>query len=340
MGRSILDGEDLILTQVPIYASNIIETKSNGLGGEIIISKEHLDFFGVSGNEVIIKNKKCLELNPKNRYMFDKNNLLTYMEDVKGEYISAVLFEYKSFKSEPWKNIDYLGWERRVKRIRSANFSKRFQIYIKKTNDNDPNKGARYYLAGLDSDEYSIIVKYCLIPQYTNIRIKKERNSQGGYNYIFLLEVNGLEDIKRILEFQYKEEESNYFTKNQDVLLKSARSKSDVAKNKQEGQTITTKVYKRDAEISAYVKMRADGKCDMCGERAPFIDKKGNPYLEEHHVIRLADGGEDSIDNAVALCPNCHRKIHIIGTSEMNRTLQNRIMAYAKLEERFLNQED
>jgi 5-methylcytosine-specific restriction protein A len=36
----------------------------------------------------------------------------------------------------------------------------------------------------------------------------------------------------------------------------------------------------------------------------------GNPYLEVHHWIRLADGGEDTVNNAIAACPNCHRQQH------------------------------
>ncbi|WP_223111555.1 HNH endonuclease [Billgrantia pellis] len=27
----------------------------------------------------------------------------------------------------------------------------------------------------------------------------------------------------------------------------------------------------------------------------------------------LAKGGEDTIENTVALCPNCHRKMHALG---------------------------
>lgn len=67
----------------------------------------------------------------------------------------------------------------------------------------------------------------------------------------------------------------------------------------------------RNIYISMYVKRLADGHCDLCGEKAPFSDKEGNPYLEEHHVKWLSEGGEDSVDNAVALCPNCHRRMHI-----------------------------
>lgn len=88
-------------------------------------------------------------------------------------------------------------------------------------------------------------------------------------------------------------------------------------------------------KISAYVKKRAQEKCDLCGEVAPFWDKKGNPYLEEHHVVRLADGGEDTMGNAVALCPNCHRKVHILNSKELNTSLQNRLAAYIELEKKY-----
>jgi 5-methylcytosine-specific restriction protein A len=31
---------------------------------------------------------------------------------------------------------------------------------------------------------------------------------------------------------------------------------------------------------------------------------------------QLADGGADTISNAVALCPNCHRRCHVSGDRE------------------------
>ncbi len=54
------------------------------------------------------------------------------------------------------------------------------------------------------------------------------------------------------------------------------------------------------------------GQCQLCNEPAPFSRPSGEPYLEVHHVVWLARGGEDSVANAVALCPNCHRKMHIL----------------------------
>lgn len=77
-----------------------------------------------------------------------------------------------------------------------------------------------------------------------------------------------------------------------------------------------TSSYVRDRYVSEYVKRRAHGFCQLCGKPAPFLTKDGEPYLETHHVIWLADGGDDSIDNAVALCPNCHRKMHTVNLDE------------------------
>ncbi|WP_394197849.1 HNH endonuclease [Litoreibacter albidus] len=54
----------------------------------------------------------------------------------------------------------------------------------------------------------------------------------------------------------------------------------------------------------------ANGKCEKCGSEAPFVRADGTPFLEVHHVRFLAEGGPDTIDNAVGLCPNCHRACH------------------------------
>jgi 5-methylcytosine-specific restriction enzyme A len=73
----------------------------------------------------------------------------------------------------------------------------------------------------------------------------------------------------------------------------------------------TTIVYKRNPDVIAEVLLRANGVCEECGQKAPFIRKKDNtPYLEVHHKKQLSEGGDDSIDNAIALCPNCHREKH------------------------------
>ena len=85
---------------------------------------------------------------------------------------------------------------------------------------------------------------------------------------------------------------------------------------------VQTTYYQRNAEISVFVKRRANGYCQLCGEHAPFMKDNGEPYLECHHIVRLADGGMDSPDNCVALCPNCHRKMHFVDDPEDRRKLQ------------------
>jgi 5-methylcytosine-specific restriction protein A len=67
----------------------------------------------------------------------------------------------------------------------------------------------------------------------------------------------------------------------------------------------------RNPAVIAEVLARAQGFCEACGAAAPFIRRSdGPPYLEVHHKTRLADGGQDTLQNAVALCPNCHRREH------------------------------
>ncbi len=74
---------------------------------------------------------------------------------------------------------------------------------------------------------------------------------------------------------------------------------------------VRTLRYNRSPDIVAQVLIRAQGKCEVCHEAAPFIRRKdGRPYLEVHHRQRLADGGPDTLRNAIATCPNCHRRAH------------------------------
>ncbi|QSQ19294.1 HNH endonuclease [Pyxidicoccus parkwayensis] len=75
-------------------------------------------------------------------------------------------------------------------------------------------------------------------------------------------------------------------------------------------RTTTTDAFERDSEVHASVMMRAKGTCEACLKPAPFHRDDGTPYLEMHHLKRLADGGPDTTDNAVAVCANCHRELH------------------------------
>lgn len=83
--------------------------------------------------------------------------------------------------------------------------------------------------------------------------------------------------------------------------------------NKKPGKReIVTPQYIRSPELAEFIKRKANGKCDLCENPAPFTTKDNTPFLECHHIIWLSEEGEDSIENTVALCPNCHRKMHIV----------------------------
>jgi 5-methylcytosine-specific restriction protein A len=66
----------------------------------------------------------------------------------------------------------------------------------------------------------------------------------------------------------------------------------------------------RSSEIREYVLRRAEGVCELTGEKAPFFKPDGQPYLEVHHIKKLSDGGLDHPVNCAAITPNVHREIH------------------------------
>jgi 5-methylcytosine-specific restriction protein A len=73
--------------------------------------------------------------------------------------------------------------------------------------------------------------------------------------------------------------------------------------------------FLRDANVIAWVLETANGNCEVCDSQAPFLRPSGVEYLEVHHVRPLNEGGPDTIENACACCPNCHRRLHYGGDS-------------------------
>lgn len=74
---------------------------------------------------------------------------------------------------------------------------------------------------------------------------------------------------------------------------------------------VLTKIFDRNPDVVAETLNRAQGMCERCKKPSPFFRATDNtPYLEVHHVHQLSKGGEDSVKNAMAVCPNCHRELH------------------------------
>ena len=73
--------------------------------------------------------------------------------------------------------------------------------------------------------------------------------------------------------------------------------------------TTPNETIARDPKVKAWIIQNAKRCCEYCKELA-FIQENERIYLEVHHLRPLAEGGSDRISNTVAVCANCHRKLH------------------------------
>lgn len=101
--------------------------------------------------------------------------------------------------------------------------------------------------------------------------------------------------------------------KDKHLSLKVLRDRAETVSKycKSSIRKVVASSYERNKYVREYSLRRANGKCELCKKDAPFkID--GEAYLEEHYITWLSRGGGDSIDNVSAVCPNCHRKLHLL----------------------------
>lgn len=114
-------------------------------------------------------------------------------------------------------------------------------------------------------------------------------------------------DPYAVIEESFQHEVDNALTGNRELRLQRLAQ----APRKPKSVKVETRVFSRNPDVVAEVLFRANGICEACNMPAPFFKKVGgSPYLEVHHCVPLSDDGEDTVENAMALCPNCHRKAH------------------------------
>ncbi|OFW16363.1 MAG: hypothetical protein A3H27_18420 [Acidobacteria bacterium RIFCSPLOWO2_02_FULL_59_13] len=106
--------------------------------------------------------------------------------------------------------------------------------------------------------------------------------------------------------------------------LREAALKDSAGRNRHES---IVSYRRRSVSVRSYAQFRAGGACEWCKNNAPFVDLGGSPFLEVHHIFRLADDGPDLPSNVAALCPNCHRAAHFSGNRvELQASLAKRVL--------------
>ncbi len=147
-----------------------------------------------------------------------------------------------------------------------------------------------------------------LIKKSDNLPLKP-RTRAGGWSEVYNVEDLDLVKIQ-IYEQYIKDLDQDVLKSKESNDAKRHERLVSVSKKPEKIQLISSG-FKRNADVIVEVLKRANGKCERCNQQAPFTRKSDlSPYLEVHHLIPLAEDGDDTIENAMALCPNCHREVH------------------------------
>jgi predicted HNH restriction endonuclease len=92
-------------------------------------------------------------------------------------------------------------------------------------------------------------------------------------------------------------------------------------KNSKEVQSVEvkTKSYRSNPILKEQLKILYEYKCQICGTQIKKIGWKSTiPPVKQynylmadiHHIIPLHQGGKDSSENMICVCPNCHKRLH------------------------------
>jgi len=211
---------------------------------------------------------------------------------------------------------EIIGWENKseLSKTRESFLNKRIKKY-------QPGEEKIYRVKNKQGDESINLITIRNLERLTNnlstqILLKKSdnlplqaRTRAGGWSEVYnvedldLTKIQTYEQYTKELNHKIQKSKENKDIKRQERLM--------LASKKPEKIQLVFMAFSRNADVIVEVLKRANGKCERCKNPAPFIRKSDlTPYLEVHHLIPLSEGGDDTVNNAVALCPNCHRELH------------------------------
>jgi len=167
------------------------------------------------------------------------------------------------------------------------------------------------FLEGIQRDFGPLVLINALgaVSRHVDYYSRKTRNPQAQIRAI----------IRRMSRDQFAMGTLEEYTDNLQTGVQASLSDTNAAREKRLKKASPTptvryvlaKVFSRNRDVVAAALVRANGICECCKLKAPFTRaSSGRPYLEVHHRVQLAHGGEDTPENAIAICPNCHRNLH------------------------------
>lgn len=170
---------------------------------------------------------------------------------------------------------------------------------------------------------YAGIIELAGLP-YEEIEPDKNNNKRIVYKFPLRLKTSEYCPNNETLIQNEKKLEKSISCKTIQEIKELAIEKSKLNKKKNLVRKVSTLIHERSPEIKEYVKELANGICQLCDNKAPF-EVKGKPFLHVHHIEYLSKGGEDTIENAIAVCPNCHAKIHQLELEEDKEKLLRKV---------------
>ena len=143
--------------------------------------------------------------------------------------------------------------------------------------------------------------------------------------YIFPLKIKGANHPPLLKKEILEKKEELVRKKAHKLSLDELELRATYSQKESSKREVISSVYERNQIVSEYAKRKAKGICQLCNQPAPFNNLEGEPHLETHHIIPLANEGTDFIENVAALCPNCHRKMHILNLPADVAILKNKV---------------
>ena len=141
---------------------------------------------------------------------------------------------------------------------------------------------------------------------------EKQDDASGQLRQVWVFPLQLIDETKPVARVELERVFEEKFEESRQLTLEELKDGVDKTARHPSSRESTSRFYQKSPYVADFTLRRANGICELCEQPAPFCKSNGEPYLEVHHIHHLADGGEDAIENAVALCPNCHRMMHFL----------------------------